>query len=760
MLDPAPQYWGNPFPGLRPFEEEDAHLFFGRETQVRELLARMDDERFIAVVGLSGSGKSSLVRAGLIPALRRGKLSGAGVRWRVAVMRPGGDPFAALAAALNDPGVLGSSATREATLRASSFGLLHAGKEGRKSGQNLLVVVDQFEELFRLRDDIGERWSHAVDFIAELLATARDFRPEFATYVVLTIRSEYLGDCAQFSGLPEVLNRGQYLVPRLTEDDWYRALRKPAEQAGTPLDEQLLQQLMADAGDTTDQLPVLQHLLMRMWDMRDDTRITLESYKKAGGWAGALNQHLDDILRPFDAGQRDIARCIWQRLTEVGERNRDGRRPARVAELMAIAGRTFGEVAAVVEPFRSEGCNFLVSADHPLREDSIVDISHESLIRLWRTLHNEWVPQEQLAAKTLLDLAARASNWKAGKGDLLGGLDLTRFEKWDRERNQTTTWGEQYLEYAALSHALEFLNASRRAARRRRAAWAASLLVIAGLAGWMAYTSFQEKALQNQLLARRLNQEETLYNQLSEHVPTEVLQRVQTEVAAKANEPELTTNGDPAPSGRTPRLYIQVRTQAEADAVRALEDPLRREGVRVPPTQVLNTGPSRSELRYFRKGELPTATRILELLQNTEAADTRLTYVSGFEKSERIRENHFELWFVPQNLLPNLVQQLNDQSADVRKSAGGRLARDYRADPQAIRLVLDTFAEGNLESLSADGRINALYFLNRTDDSVWTDDLKRQARESISRIRSRARAGISIGQQTQQELNALERKVS
>jgi hypothetical protein len=150
----------------------------------------------------------------------------------------------------------------------------------------------------------------------------------------------------------------------------------------------------------------------------------------------------------------------------------------------------------------------------------------------------------------------------------------------------------------------------------------------------------------------------------------------------------------------------------------------------------------------------------LELLQNTEAADTRLTYVSGFEKSERIRENHFELWFVPQNLLPNLVQQLNDQSADVRKSAGGRLARDYRADPQAIRLVLDTFAEGNLESLSADGRINALYFLNRTDDSVWTDDLKRQARESISRIRSRARAGISIGQQTQQELNALERKVS
>ena len=93
-MSPALPHWGNPFPGLRPFEEEDAHLFFGRETQVRELLARMADERFLAVVGMSGSGKSSLVRAGLIPALRRGRLADTGVRWKVAVMQPGGDPFA------------------------------------------------------------------------------------------------------------------------------------------------------------------------------------------------------------------------------------------------------------------------------------------------------------------------------------------------------------------------------------------------------------------------------------------------------------------------------------------------------------------------------------------------------------------------------------------------------------------------------------------------------------------------------------------
>lgn len=467
----TPQHWGNPFPGLRPFEEEDAHLFFGRETQVRELLARMADERFIAVVGLSGSGKSSLVRAGLIPALRRGKLSGTGVRWKVAVMRPGSDPYAALAAALNDPGALGPSATREATLRASSFGLLHAGKEGRKPEQNLLVVVDQFEEIFRLRDDFGQRWSKAVDFVSVLLATARDFRPEFATYVVLTMRSDYLGDCAQFSGLPEALNRGQYLVPRLAEDDWYRALRKPAEHAGTPLDEQLLQQLMADAGDTPDQLPVLQHLLMRMWDMRDDARITLDAYKKAGGWTGALNQHLDDILRPFDSAQKEIARRVWQRLTEVGERSRDSRRPARMADLMATTGRSLGDVAAVIEPFRAEGCNFLVSADNPLQEDSIVDISHESLIRRWKALV-DWAKQEGEWRDAYKEVEAEALSkapepWKGAK--LEAALEDRRVGQW------TESWAHRYARgeseeerRASYAKAIRFLGDSQAAEHRRR----------------------------------------------------------------------------------------------------------------------------------------------------------------------------------------------------------------------------------------------------------------------------------------------------
>ena len=386
MQTASAQFWANPYPGLRPFDEDDAHLFFGRETQVRELLTRMTDQHFIPVVGLSGSGKSSLVRAGLIPALRRGQLSDTGVRWKVAVMRPGADPFAALAKALNDRAALGPSTMREATLRASSFGLLHAGKPGRRANQNLLVVVDQFEEIFRLRHDFANRWGQAVDFVAALLAAARDFRPDFATYVVLTMRSDYLGDCAQFSGLPEAFNRGQYLVPRLAEDDWYRALRKPAELAGTPIDERLLQQLKADAGDTPDQLPVLQHLLMRMWDMRDGGPITLEAYRKAGGWAGALDQHLDEIVLPFDADRKDLARRVWQRLTEVGDRSRDSRRPARASELMAITGRPLEDIAAVVEPFRGDGGNFLVSADSPLRHDSIIDISHESLIRRWRAL--------------------------------------------------------------------------------------------------------------------------------------------------------------------------------------------------------------------------------------------------------------------------------------------------------------------------------------------------------------------------------------
>src|SRR4051794_21567740 len=200
----------NPFPGLRPFESNESALFFGRDEQCDELLARLGRHRLVAVVGASGSGKSSLVRAGLLPALQRGYLPAAGSSWQIAVFRPGGSPLANLTDALigaRTPEATAAGVNRDEVSRplaSSSLGLVTAAERllGGARG-SLLLVVDQFEEIFRFRDLSGSRDAEedAVECVSLLLGAAG--QSDVPVYVVLTMRSDYLGDCARFSGLPE-----------------------------------------------------------------------------------------------------------------------------------------------------------------------------------------------------------------------------------------------------------------------------------------------------------------------------------------------------------------------------------------------------------------------------------------------------------------------------------------------------------------------------------------------------------------------------
>ena len=210
----------NPFPGLRPFESKESALFFGRDEQCDELLARLGRHRLVAVVGASGSGKSSLVRAGLLPALQRGYLPAAGSSWQIAVFRPGGSPLANLTDALIGASTAEASAAgvnRDGITRllaSSSLGLVAAAERLLGgAGGSLLLVVDQFEEIFRFRDLSGSREAEeaAVECVSLLLGATS--QSEVPVYVVLTMRSDYLGDCARFSGLPEAMNDSQFLCP-------------------------------------------------------------------------------------------------------------------------------------------------------------------------------------------------------------------------------------------------------------------------------------------------------------------------------------------------------------------------------------------------------------------------------------------------------------------------------------------------------------------------------------------------------------------
>src|SRR5687768_3466004 len=345
----------NPFPGLRPFETEEYRLFFGREGQSGALLARLQRTRFLAVVGTSGSGKSSLIRAGLMPALRGGLMAGAGSGWRIAVMRPGGDPVGNLAAELVKDDVLPAAgaglradeaeAVIDATLRGGSLGIVDVARQGRLGEhEKLLIVVDQFEELFRFRAaQQNTNADEASAFVKLLLEAA--LQRELSIYVVLTMRSDFLGDCARFQGLPEAINDGQYLIPRMTRDERRVAIVGPTRVARARISEPLVNRLLNDVGDNPDQLPILQHALMRTWDEWRGKRpeheaahagaaLDLCCYEAIGGMSDALSLHAEEAYAELPDGRaRRLAELLFKALTERGPDNREIRRPTRLGEI-------------------------------------------------------------------------------------------------------------------------------------------------------------------------------------------------------------------------------------------------------------------------------------------------------------------------------------------------------------------------------------------------------------------------------------------
>jgi hypothetical protein len=463
----------SPFPGLRPFEFNESHLFFGRDGQVEKLIDKLANTRFLAVVGTSGSGKSSLVRAGLMPALVGGMMSSAGSKWRIALMRPSNDPIRNLTLALNQPDVFGSDdpesaaiqiVVTETTLRLGSRGLVETVlQNAMPEHESLLVVVDQFEELFRFAreasrksKDESERYQNDAAAFVKLLLEAQGQR-KANIFVVLTMRSDFLGDCAQFWDLPQAINESQYLVPRLTRDELREVITGPVALGGREIARRLVTQLLNDIGDDQDQLPILQHLLMRVWDenkevalvtkggherirdshneVHDGKAIDLCCYEAVGGMVEALSRHADEAYTELpDDRHRLIAEKLLKALTEKGDDNREIRRPVTIGEICAIAQASATEVKTVIETFRLPGRSFLMPpVGTPLDDNSLIDISHEGLIRGWLRLR-EWVDEEARSARVYRRLAETAELNLEGKAGLWGDPDLQLALTWQAKK--------------------------------------------------------------------------------------------------------------------------------------------------------------------------------------------------------------------------------------------------------------------------------------------------------------------------------------
>ena len=469
----------NPFPGLRPFEMEESHLFFGRDGQSDELLRRLGRRRFLAIVGTSGSGKSSLIRAGLLPILHGGFMEKSGSHWRTAVFRPGADPIANLAEALGRPGVLGNqtmgekdgthvnNAIIEALLRSGSPGLLEAVRQARLPGdENLLIVVDQFEELFRFKDAVRDEYAadEAAAFVKLLLTAVR--QTEIPIYVVMSMRSDFLGECARFRDLPEALNDSQYLIPRMTRDQRREAITGPVAVGGAGITPRLVQRLLNDVGDNPDQLPILQHALMRTWDYwqekgNEGEPLDLAHYEAIGGMSGALNRHADEAFNELDEGQKKLGEKLFRCITEMGYDNREVRRPTLLKDIGEIVGAGAAEIKPVIEVFRKKGrCFLMPPKDTPLDENSLVDISHESLIRQWQRLR-EWVIKEAEDREMYERIAGAAQRYKENKGGLWHDPDLHFALEW-QAKFYNQAWAQRCLPGFKLEQALDFLEKSKK----------------------------------------------------------------------------------------------------------------------------------------------------------------------------------------------------------------------------------------------------------------------------------------------------------
>lgn len=463
----------NPFPGLRPFSIDDSHLFFGREGQVDEILLKLANKRFVTVMGYSGSGKSSLMYCGLVPVLYGGFVTQTGPDWNVVLSRPGNTPIGNLALSIVDQLVANERITEEdrdiqeaiisSVLRSGPQGLIEVARYLQKdSEENIFFLIDQFEELLRFltkSDDANNEAQLYVNLI--LTAVAQTAVP---VYVALTMRSDFIGNCSVFAGLTQWINDSNYLVPQMTREQKRMVIEGPVSVAGGRISQRLVKRLLSDVGSNQDQLPILQHALMRTWDYWLVNRepgepMDLRHYQAIGKMSEALSLHANEAYDELTTKGKEIAEVLFKSITEKSADNKGMRRPARLGLVALLAEAEEDDVIAVVDHFRRRGRSFLMpAANIRLNSDSLIELSHESLMRIWKRLSG-WVEEEFESAQMYKRLSDAAAMYQIGKTGLWRPPDLQLALNWQKKQRPSREWAQRYDE--AFERAVVFLDTSR-----------------------------------------------------------------------------------------------------------------------------------------------------------------------------------------------------------------------------------------------------------------------------------------------------------
>ena len=448
-----------PFVGLRPFDSADHQWFHGRDREIATLLRKVRNNRFTAVVGASGSGKSSLVRAGILPPLTT-------EGWKAIIVKPGSAPIAKLALALSsastdttdDPLVKARLYWHDNKLRQSAFGLAEISRQLAPDAQRLLLVVDQFEELFRYGEEAQDMEKAAMEeesrAFVELLLTAASQNAS-RLHVMITMRSDFFGNCAAYAGLAEAVSASQYLVPLPRRDQLEEIIRAPVADTGGKMDEMLVQRLLLDVMEQIDHLPTLQHTLRRLWEVAQGEPRWLreQDYAAIGGMAGSIDVKAEQIVTVLQRAHKEdfiTLERLMKAITALDEQGRTTRRPQKRSALLALVTEVLGDDKAadaslnrVLNALTSEDISFIQLG---AGDDPEVDIGHEALIRSWRRLCGEdrhfktgWLADEREDGRRWWDLVQRSKSRR-----LLHLSDVLHTRHWLKKNKIGSRWCDRY----------------------------------------------------------------------------------------------------------------------------------------------------------------------------------------------------------------------------------------------------------------------------------------------------------------------------
>ncbi len=425
----------NPYKGLRAFQEVDAADFFGRAALVDELLEAVNNHRLVAVVGSSGSGKSSAVRAGLLPAIRAGGIPGSR-GWLTTSMYPGSYPFEELEAALLRVAVEHPSSLIE-DLRSDERGLLRVVKQVLPTDDSeLLLVIDQFEEVFSMVESEETR----LAFLSSLATVAGDERGRVR--IVLTLRADFFHRPLDYPGFSDLLREGLVPVTPPSEEGLALAISRPVRAVGLDLEPGLVGEIIKDVQGEPGSLPLMQYALTELFHRREGNVLTVAGYRASGGVLGALGRRAEELFEGLSPSGQEAAKQLFLRLVTVDEETDDTRRRVRQGELRSLEVEQ-NVLDDVIQQFASYR---LLSFDQdPVTRSPTVEVAHEALLREWPRLRG-WIEDQRDGLILHRRLVAALAEWKESDGNagfLLSGGRLQQYESWSKTSSLSLTAHER-----------------------------------------------------------------------------------------------------------------------------------------------------------------------------------------------------------------------------------------------------------------------------------------------------------------------------